>query len=95
MPHSPEEKKKAITRLRRIKGQAEALERAIEDGEECGNVLQQLSALRGAVNGMIVDILEGHLKETFDPQEGIDKIPRKVLTQNLDEALSLIRSYMK
>lgn len=95
MPHSAEEKKKAITRLRRIKGQAEALERAIEEGTECGSILQQLSALRGAVNGMIVDILEEHLKETFDPQNGLDKVPRKVLTQNLDEALSLIRSYMK
>jgi DNA-binding FrmR family transcriptional regulator len=95
MPHSPQEKKKAISRLRRIKGQAEALERAIEDGEECGKVLQQLAALRGAVNGMILEVLEGHMKETFAPEEGIESIPQKVLKNNLDEALTLIRSYLK
>lgn len=95
MPHSPQEKKKAISRLRRIKGQAEALERAIEAGDECGNILQQLSALRGAVNGMIAEILEGHLKETFDPEHGIENTPRKILKKNLNDAMSLIRSYMK
>ncbi|HAW91339.1 TPA: regulator, partial [Candidatus Azambacteria bacterium] len=39
MPHSPEEKKRAIARLRRIKGQAEALERAIEADADCGPLL--------------------------------------------------------
>ena len=53
MPHSPQEKKRVITRLRRIRGQAEALERAVEAGTECGALLQQLAALRGAANGLI------------------------------------------
>ena len=45
MPHSPQEKKRVITRLRRIRGQAEALERAVEAGTECAALLQQLAAL--------------------------------------------------
>ena len=52
MPHSAEEKKRVITRLRRIRGQAEALERAVESGTDCGALLQQLSALRGATTQM-------------------------------------------
>lgn len=95
MPHSQQEKNKAISRLRRIRGQAEALERAIETGDDCGKILQQLSALRGAVNGMIVDVLEGHLKETFDPDQGGGALPPKVVKANLAESLALIRSYMK
>ncbi|HSX63575.1 MAG TPA: metal-sensing transcriptional repressor, partial [Pseudoxanthomonas sp.] len=40
MPHTPQEKKRVLSRVRRIKGQAEALERALEAGAECGAVLQ-------------------------------------------------------
>ena len=53
MPHSPDDKKRALTRLRRIKGQAEALERAIEAGVECRLLLQQIAALRGAAGGLM------------------------------------------
>ena len=51
MPHTTEDKQRAITRLRRIKGQAEALERAVEAGSDCAPILQQLAAMRGAVHG--------------------------------------------
>ncbi len=65
MPHSPEDKKRALTRLRRIKGQAEALERAVEAGTECAALLQQIAALRGAANGLMAEVLESHFRETF------------------------------
>ena len=65
MPHTPEEKKRAVTRLRRIKGQADALIAAVERGEECGALLQQLAALRGAATGLMAEVLESHLRETM------------------------------
>ena len=49
MPHHPQDKKRAVNRLRRIRGQAEALERAIADGQDCAAVLQQIAAMRGAL----------------------------------------------
>lgn len=65
MPHTAEDKQRAITRLRRIKGQAEALERAVEAGSDCAPILQQLAAMRGAVHGLMADLLalldSGHL----------------------------------
>jgi DNA-binding FrmR family transcriptional regulator len=85
MPHTPQEKKKAISRLRRIRGQTEALERAIDAGSECSAVLQQLAALRGAVNGLVYEVLEGHLRETFAHSSKTD----------LDPTIALIRSYLK
>lgn len=66
MPHSPEEKKRAVARLRRIRGQAEALERAVEAGADCSALLQQIAALRGAANGLMAEVLEGHLRETLE-----------------------------
>ncbi|MFO6231611.1 metal-sensing transcriptional repressor, partial [Pseudomonas aeruginosa] len=47
MPHSPEEKKQALTRIRRIKGQVATLEQTLDAGAECPAILQQLAAVRG------------------------------------------------
>ena len=95
MPHSPEDKKNAINRLRRIRGQAEALERAIEAGSECRAVLQQLAALRGAVNGLMSEVLESHLRETFlNPENRL--APDSTLAQaSIDDTMTLVRSYLK
>ncbi|MFP3344786.1 metal-sensing transcriptional repressor, partial [Halomonas sp. SIMBA_159] len=65
MPHSPEEKKRVLTRVRRIRGQCDGLERALEAGADCGPVLQQIAALRGAVNGLMSEVLEAHIREDF------------------------------
>ena len=61
MPHSPEDKKRALSRVRRIRGQVEALERALESGESCRSILQQIASVRGATNGLVVELLEDHL----------------------------------
>ncbi|MFY3384525.1 metal/formaldehyde-sensitive transcriptional repressor [Paracidovorax sp. MALMAid1276] len=88
MPHSPQDKRRAITRLRRIKGQAAALERAVEAGSDCAPILQQLAAMRGAVHGLMADLLDSHVRELLaqnpaPPQAAID------------ETLALLRSYLK
>jgi len=91
MPDTPEEKKRTTLRLRRIKGQIEALERAIEDGVTCHSALQQIAAVRGAVNGLMAEVLEMHLRKEL-PQalkEGQDANPW------VDDTISLVRSYLK
>ena len=87
MPHSPEDKRKALARVRRIRGQAEALERALASGAQCGPVLQQLAAIRGAVNGLMSEILESHLREELARPAKADAIARDITT--------LVRSYLK
>lgn len=74
MPHSVKEKKRALTRLKRIKGQVEGLERAIEAGTDCGKLLQQIAALRGAANSLMIEVLDGHLRETVKPAKEIDLV---------------------
>ena len=86
MPHSPQEKKRVITRLRRIRGQAEAMERAVEAGTDCGSLLQQLAALRGAANGLMAEVLDSHLRETFGQAGAPDE---------LDRLSRLARSFLK
>ena len=72
MPHTIKEKKQLLTRVRRIKGQADALETALEQGGDCSAILQQIAAIRGAVNGLMAEVLEGHIREHLGVDE--DKV---------------------
>lgn len=90
MPHSPADKKKCLARVRRMRGQLDALERALEAGAECAPVLQQLAAVRGAVNGLMSEVLESHLRETFAHPESPDEHEA-----GIDAAVALVRSYLK
>jgi DNA-binding FrmR family transcriptional regulator len=94
MPHSVEDKKKALTRLKRIKGQAEALERAIEAGTDCSLLLQQISALRGAAGGLMAEVLESHLRESFGQNDKAALRPPQ-MPHDLDEIVKLLRTYLK
>jgi len=96
MPHSPEDKKRALTRLRRIKGQAEALERAVEAGTECAALLQQIAALRGAANGLMAEVLESHFRETFgNARENIVRHAVADPDTQIDEIMRILRTYLK
>ena len=91
MPHTPEDKKKALTRLRRIRGQCDALEKALEAGSECAPVLQQLAAIRGAVNGLMSEVMGMYLPEEFGADSQLDAGQQK----SIDTILSLVRTYLK
>lgn len=96
MPHSPQEKKRVTTRLRRIQGQALALERAVNDGTECGALLQQLAALRGAATGLMAEVLESHLRETF-AQSAQAPAPTADADADaeIDQIMRIVRTYLK
>ncbi|MGJ7902825.1 formaldehyde-responsive transcriptional repressor FrmR [Lysobacter sp. 1R34A] len=91
MPHSPAEKKRVLARVRRIKGQTEALERALEQGSECAAVLQQIAAIRGAINGLMSEVLESHIREEL----GQAASSQKHRSTSIDEVAALVRSYLK
>ncbi|WP_294912520.1 formaldehyde-responsive transcriptional repressor FrmR [Tatumella sp. UBA2305] len=91
MPSTPEAKKKTLTRVRRIRGQIDALERALDEGAECRAILQQIAAVRGAVNGLMAEVLESHIRETFD---GSDTDSRQLNT-SVNDTIDLVRAYLK
>ncbi len=93
MPYSVEDKKKATTRLRRIKGQVEALERAVQAGTECRLLLQQIAAMRGAAGGLMAEVLEIHLRETMS-HPAPAKIP-SVGDDPMDDIMKILRAYLK
>lgn len=91
MPHSIEEKKRVLTRVRRLRGQIDALETALGAGADCGQMLQQLAAVRGAVNGLMAGVLESHLQEEFAEVGDMSDAQRA----SIDGVVSLVRRYLR
>ncbi|GAB3131662.1 metal/formaldehyde-sensitive transcriptional repressor [Novispirillum itersonii] len=91
MPHTIKDQKKLLARVRRIKGQTEGLERALESGTDCSAILQQIAAIRGAVNGLMAEVLEGHMRDHLGAE---DRTPQQ-RHDDLEQVVSVLRSYLK
>ena len=62
MAHTAEEKKKLLARVHRVQGQLESIRAAIEEEKDCSVVLQQIAACRGAINSLLVEIIDGEIR---------------------------------
>ncbi|ALV05279.1 metal/formaldehyde-sensitive transcriptional repressor [Roseateles depolymerans] len=91
MAHTITGKKKLLGRIRRIQGQASALERAVDGETDCLDVLQQIAAIRGAVNGLMAEVMEGHLREHLGSPQ-LDEHTRQAETETLTK---VIRAYLR
>ncbi len=91
MAHLIKEKKKLIARLRRIKGQADSVEKALDSGASCVDVLQQIAAIKGAVNGLMKHLLEEHIREHL----GSESTSKKERAEDIEEVLKVLKSYLK
>jgi FrmR/RcnR family transcriptional regulator, repressor of frmRAB operon len=92
MGHVASEKQKLLNRLKRLRGQIDALERAVEGDVECARVLQQATACRGALEGFIAEVIEDHIREhMIDPAlPGND--PRVAAAEEL---VAILRAYLR
>ncbi|MEO7622046.1 MAG: metal/formaldehyde-sensitive transcriptional repressor [Gallionella sp.] len=91
MPHTVRDKKQLLIRVRRIKGQVAAMEKALDEEADCAAVLQQIASIRGAVNGLMAEVLEGHIREHL----GAEAVLPKQRRQDLEQVISVLRSYLK
>lgn len=92
MAHTVRERSKLMNRVRRIRGQISGIEKALEEDSDCGKVLQQLAACRGAINGLMAEILEDHIRfHVVDP----DVDPESEQAEATEQLVDLVRSYLK
>jgi DNA-binding FrmR family transcriptional regulator len=90
MSHTLHNQAKLIARVRRIKGQMEGIERALQGAAGCAEVLRQLASARGALNGLTAQVMEGHLREHV--VEAATDAERRA---GGDEMIDVLRSYLK
>ena len=91
MGHVAKEKTKLLNRLKRLRGQIDGIERAVEADLECTKVLQQATSCRGALDGFIAEVIEDHIREhLIDPTKPKDD-PR---SQAADELIDIVHAYI-
>lgn len=90
MSHTRESKKQLVARVRRIRGQVEAIEVALNNEGECADLLQLISATRGAINGLMNEVVEGHIRHHV-----LASRPTNSERQGADELIAIVRSYFK
>ncbi len=92
MSHTVDEKVKLLGRARRIRGQVEAIERAFEQEKDCSTILQTIAACRGAIDGLMAEVMEGHIRLHVAKPDERPNSERAKATQVL---INVIRSYLK
>ena len=92
MGHTVREKAKLLGRVRRLRGQVEALERALEAEKGCTAVLHQIAAIRGATNALMTEVIEDHVL-THIASPSITSQSDRV--QGAEELIDVVRSYLK
>ena len=92
MVHTVREKQKLLARVRRMKGQVEAIERALEGEAGCGQVLHLIAGVRGAMAGLMAEVVEEHVRSHLvDPAVHPGALQQDAVEQLLD----VVRSYLK
>ena len=80
MARATRDKEKLFTPVRRIRGQIEAVERVLAEQHECADVLRLVAARRGALNGLMAELIEGHIRShVLSSNVGslLDTVPRR------------------
>ena len=92
MAHTMADKTKLIARVRRIKGQAEAVERALDAEVGCSDVLMLVASMRGAIIGLTAELMEDHIRHhVVDP----DSEPDADRARGAAELIDVLRTYLK
>lgn len=90
MAHTIREKEKLVARVRRIRGQVEAVERALESESECADVLRLIASVRGAVNGLMAEVMEDHVREHV-----LDAGSAAQRAKGAEELVEVLKAYLK
>ena len=91
MSHTVKEKTKLLNRVRRVRGQVEALERAVEEEKGCADILHLIVAARGAMNSLMAEIIEDHIRmHVVDPDH-----ERGSRARGAEELIEIVQAYLK
>jgi DNA-binding FrmR family transcriptional regulator len=88
--HTKGEKLKLLNRVRRVLGQIEAIERALEEEQGCANVLHLIVAARGALSGLMSEVIEDHIRlHVVDPARDAER------SRGAEELIEAVQAYLK
>jgi FrmR/RcnR family transcriptional regulator, repressor of frmRAB operon len=92
MAHTIADQTKLLNRVRRIRGQVEALERALAEERDCSDVLQIIAAARGAMGSLMGEVVEDHVRfHIVDPE----KNPSSKQAQSAQQLIDVLKPYLR
>ena len=92
MTHTIRDKQKLLARVRRIRGQVEAIERALDGEAGCEKVMHLIAATRGAISGLMAEVVEEHVHTHLVDRE---RHPNALNIEAADQLLDVVRAYLK
>ncbi len=92
MSHTIRQKQKLIARVRRIRGQVEAIERALDGEANCDQVMHLIAGTRGAMTGLMAEVVEEHVRTHL---VDVEKYPKALKPEAAERLLDVIRTYLK
>ena len=92
MAHTVRDKQKLVKRVNRIAGQMDAVKRALEDEHECGDIMIRITTVRGALDSLMAEVVEGHIREHM-----VDPARRRTKAESdaADELINVVRRYVR
>jgi len=90
--HTVHNKQKLLARVRRIRGQVESIERALEQEAGCEKVMHLLAGVRGAMNGLMAEVVEDHVRTHLVDEQ---RHPHALNIEAVDHLIDVIRTYVK
>lgn len=90
MPHTISERAKILARVNRIKGQLDAFTKSLESDGDCYKIMQLLASCRGALNGLMGEIIEGHIREHI-----VEADNKKIAIESGEELIEIMQSFWK
>ena len=92
MSHTVREKQKLLARVRRIRGQVEGIERALNGEAGCDQIMHLIAGVRGAIAGLMAEVVEDHVRTHLVDAE---KHPHALNTEAAEQLLDVVRTYLK
>jgi DNA-binding FrmR family transcriptional regulator len=92
MAHTIREKQKLLARVRRIRGQVEAIERALDGEAGCEQIMHLIAGVRGAMAGLMAEVVEDHVRTHLVDAE---RFPGALNTEAAEQLLEVVRTYLK
>lgn len=91
MSHTVHEKQKLINRVRRLRGQAEGLERMLEEEKGSGEVMHAIAGMRGAISGLMGEVIEDHIRMHL----AAANLTQAERDEGAAELIDVLRTYLK
>jgi len=88
MAHPSREQLDLLNRTKKLIGQLESVERALNDQEHCAEILHRLAAARGAINSLMAELMEDHIRHHMARNS-------KSSEDAADDLIEIVRTYLK